>query len=149
SPDWETELVDAVFRQTKLLDKSEYDCLKHLHKLRNTCSHPILKSQAIELISPNKETVISFLKNSLIGVLCKSSMMTKKIGDYILEEISSDDFKKIPYNLQLKFFSSSISDITSNELKGKVFQQIWDVSFNSKEKLAIQNKDINLKFLNH
>lgn len=83
---WEKELLDNIYKKTKLLDLEAYTNLNHLYDHRNFSAHPAL-NENYELIMPSKETTIAHIKNTLNNILIKPPVFIKSIVDTLTEEL--------------------------------------------------------------
>ena len=59
--EWENTLLEKITKETKLIDKSTEETLRHLKNLRNLSSHPALNDNYF-LYEPDKDTTISLIR---------------------------------------------------------------------------------------
>lgn len=146
SPDWESKLIEMVKDQTNLLEPADYLHMTSLQKLRHLCAHPVL-TQNFELYSPNRETVRSHIRNILEGLLIKPPLLSRKILDDFLANLSLiktiiHDDNELESHLRSKYF---------DKLKGKalrqVFRALWKIVFKIRDQPSNDNRAINLKAL--
>lgn len=106
---WEKELLDNVFKKTKLLDAETYTNLNHLYDHRNFSAHPAL-NENYELITPSKETTIAHIKNMLGGILIKPPIFIKNVIAALTEdlkgkgEIYRERYKELSIYLNNKYY---------------------------------------------
>lgn len=107
---WEKELVDNIYKRTKLLDLEAYTNLNHLYDYRNFSAHPAL-NENYELITPSKETTVANIKNILEGILIKPPIFIKNIVDTLTEDLKEkkdlylNEYEKLAVYLNNKYFS--------------------------------------------
>jgi hypothetical protein len=95
SPDWESKLIELVKEKTNLLEPADFLHLTTLQKHRHLCAHPVL-TQNFELYRPNRETTRAHIRNMLEGVLVKPPLLSRKIFEDLLLNLTS--VKTIIYN---------------------------------------------------
>jgi hypothetical protein len=144
SSDWETKLIELIKKKTNLLEPSDYLHITTLQKHRHLCAHPIL-TQNSELYRPNKETTRGHIRNMLEGLLTKSPLLSRKIFDDLLNNLSS--IKTVIYdNAQLeKHLKAKYFDKINDKIITHIFRSLWKIVFKIKNKECNENREINLK----
>lgn len=126
---WEKDFVEKIHNETELLDFEAYTHLNHLYDDRNFCAHPALDRE-FELISPNKETTLSHIKNALNDILTKSPLFLKNVVETLTEDLdnkreifkgNNDDLKVY---LENRYFSKML-----DPMRTKVFKAFWKFVF--------------------
>lgn len=146
SPNWENRLVELVKEQTNILEHSDYENILHLQKHRHLCAHPVML-QDYNLYSPNQETVRAHIINILEGLLVKPALLSKKIFNEFIENLS--DIKEIlitekdiETHLNSKYFENLNSTIEK-----EIFRSLWKIVFKIDNTQCNENRDINFKAL--
>lgn len=149
SVEWENVLVndlsklgDGVFYESDLIIHIE-----NLKKLRNLSAHPIL-TQDDELLSQDKETVLSNMKIMLKGLLIKPPLFMKKMIDKILNDISEKEIYDIKGK---KDFDKYVVEVYLKKLNNKylisTFRSIWKLTFLLNNDECEKNRKNNFYFL--
>ena len=146
SPEWETKLIDLVKEKTNLLEPADFLHLNTLQKHRHLCAHPVLTLN-FELYRPNKETTRAHIRNILEGVLVKPPLLSRKIFDDILSNLST--IKTIIFDdLQLeKHLKAKYLNKLNTKIVKHIFRSLWKITFKLNKPLCIENREINLKAL--
>ena len=130
---WEKELLDNVFKKTKLLDLEAYTNLNHLYDHRNFSAHPAL-NENYELIMPSKETTIAHIKNTLNNILIKPPIFIKNIVDTLTEdlkdkgEIYRERYEELSVYLNNRYYGKMPESMKLTTLKA-----FWKFCFCSPE----------------
>lgn len=146
SPDWEAKLIELIKDKTNLLEPSDYLHLTTLQKHRHLCAHPVL-TQNFELYRPNKETTRAHIRNMLEGVLVKPPLLSRKIFDDFLLNLSS--VKTIIYDEQQleKHLKAKYLDKLNEKTIAQIFRSLWKITFKLVNQECNENREINLKAL--
>ena len=146
SPDWETKLIELVKEKTNLLEPADFLHLNTLQRHRHLCAHPVL-TQSFELYRPNKETTRAHIRNILEGVLIKPPLLSRKIFDDILSNLSS--IKNIIFDeLQIeKHLKAKYLNKLNPKIINHIFRSLWKITFKLNNPLCTENREINLKAL--
>ena len=130
---WEKELLDNVYKKTKLLDLEAYTNLNHLYDHRNFSAHPAL-NENYELIMPSKETTIAHIKNTLNNILTKPPIFIKNIVDTLTEdlkdkgEIYRERYEELSVYLNNRYYGKMPESMKLTTLKA-----FWKFCFCSPE----------------
>ncbi len=136
---WEKELIDNVYKKTKLLDLEAYTNLNHLYDHRNFSAHPAL-NENYELVAPSKETTIANIKNILKDILIKPPIFIKNIVNTLTEDLKGkndlyeNEDRKLAVYLNNKYFSKM-----SNSMKLVTLKAFWKFCFCLPENEDCQN----------
>ncbi len=126
---WEKELIDNVYKKTKLLDLEAYTNLNHLFDHRNFSAHPAL-NEDYELIAPSKETTIAHIRNILHDILIKPPIFIKNITHTLTEDLKEkkelyrEEYEKLSIYLNNKYFSKM-----PISMKKATFKAFWKFCF--------------------
>lgn len=126
---WEKELVDNIYKKTKLLDLEAYTNLNYLFDHRNFSAHPAL-NENYELIAPSKETTVANIKNILKDILIKPPIFIKNIVDTLTEDLKNkndlyeNEYEKLDIYLNNKYFSKM-----PNSMKLSTLKAFWKFCF--------------------
>jgi hypothetical protein len=149
SPEWETELIKIIKKETKLLDSAEALHIDNLQLLRHLCAHPVRNSN-YELFSPNKETVRAHLRNMLESVLTKRPLSTKNIFDEFIVDISAAKFRLLAnHDVLDRYLTSKYLENLSLEAVKQIFKKLWKFTFQLESADADKNREINSVVLNY
>lgn len=130
---WEKELLDNVYKKTKLLDLEAYTNLNHLYDHRNFSAHPAL-NENYELIMPSKETTIAHIKNTLNNILTKPPIFIKNIVDTLTVdlkdkgEIYRERYEELSVYLNNRYYGKMPESMKLTTLKA-----FWKFCFCSPE----------------
>lgn len=143
---WEHKLIELVRQRTNFLEASEYENLDYLQKQRHLSAHPVVKDNK-ELYRPNRDTVLSLIRNTLDGVLVKPPIYTKKIFDEFITDLSESApllirDKELKLYLESKYFS-----ILSTEVEHSIFRSLWKLIFLTCDEECNKNRKINYRAL--
>lgn len=146
SPDWENKLIDMIADRTKLLEISDVENINQLHKHRHLSAHPVLNQTSI-LFKPSKENVKSHIVNMLQGVLIKPPILSTKIFNELLKDLSNNrdrftEEKDLKRFLNAKYFKN-----LRQETLNDIFKKIWKLVFKLENDDCDLNRDINYRTL--
>lgn len=147
---WEKEFVEKIYNETELLDLESYTHLNHLYDDRNFSAHPALDRE-FELISPNKETTLSHIKNALIDILTKPPLFLKNVVDTLTEDLDNkrEIFKGNNNDLKVYLENRYFSKM-QNPMRIKVFKALWKFVFSlPNDEKCERNRKINRQVLEH
>lgn len=139
---WEKELIESVYRKTKLLDLESYTNLNHLYDHRNFSAHPAL-NENYELITPSKETTIAHIKNTLTNILVKPPIFIKNITDVLTEDLKEkkgiyqDRHKELSVYLNNRYFQKM-----PESMKLATLRSFWKFCFCSPDNKDCTNNRI-------
>jgi len=126
---WEKELVDQIYRDTKLLSLEEYTNLNHLYDHRNFSAHPALNVN-YELISPSRETTISHITNIFSGILIKPPIFISNIIDHMSNDLDEKRELYRGQNLKLQeYLNRKYFERMPISMKKSVFKAFWKFCF--------------------
>lgn len=146
SPSWEWNLVLKVKAQTGLLDAVDQQGLENLQRQRHLAAHPIIKEGA-ELHRPNKDEVRALMRMALQSVLTKPALVSKRILDRLLDDVSVMQ-SSFAYDEELsKFLESKYFSQFSAGVAESVFKIIWKFVFRTEDGLCDTNRAINFRVL--
>lgn len=146
SSSWENKLVELIKDKTNILEHSDYQNINHLQQHRHLCAHPVML-QNYELYNPNQETVRAHIVNILNGLLTKPALLSKRIFDEFITNLSEIKEiliteRDIQKHLQAKYF-----DNLSLSTEKEIFRSLWKIVFSLKNDQCDENRDINFKAL--
>lgn len=146
SSQWETRLIELIKEQTNILEHSDFENILHLQKHRHLCAHPVML-QNYNLYSPNQDTVRSHIINILEGLLTKPALLTKKIFNEFLSNLSEIKEiliteKDIATHLKSKYFEN-----LNPTIEKEIFRSLWKIVFENENVECNENREINYKAL--
>ncbi|WP_068776976.1 hypothetical protein [Paenibacillus sp. FJAT-26967] len=146
SSEWETKLVEFVEARTSLINNAEKQHIENLRLHRHLSAHPVINENYI-LHKPNKETVRAHIRNILESVLIKTPLLSKKITNELLEDLSRLDGAMLD-DLQLKrYLETKYLKHFVSEVESKVFRDLWKIVFKLENSEASQYRAINFRAL--
>ena len=146
SSEWEMQLVNDIYKKTKLIDTSTLAEIEYLKKMRNLSAHPAF-TENNELILPNRETVVGLIKGISSQVLTKPPVFAGKVTELILDDlvdkelffVDEDDLEKYIINKYFKRITES--------MKLKIFKDFWKLTFCLDNNDCNAHRNINYRFL--
>lgn len=146
SSDWEAYLIDQICDATRLLDNHEAENLKHLRRHRHLSAHPVLNQVDI-LFSPNPETAIAHVRNTVEGILSKGALLSGDVFGQFVEDIANEK-KYLEDDQTLKrYIESKYLRPMSPLLQNKVFKSLWRIVFKAEDTRCEENREINYRAL--
>ncbi|WP_342543138.1 hypothetical protein MHH33_05205 [Paenisporosarcina sp. FSL H8-0542] len=144
SGEWEVLLLKEIEERTFLLEPIDKANLYYLRTQRHLSAHPVLSKEDL-LISPNKETVRSLMRNMLEGILTKSAVMSTKVFETILEDLSQHrDFFINDITLEKHLDSRYLRNINEHVIT-RIFRQLWSITFKCQSEECKMNRMINYR----
>lgn len=143
---WEGYLIDEVCETTRLLDNNESENLRHLRKHRHLSAHPVLNQVDI-LFSPNPETALAHIRNTVDGILSKGALFSGDIFGQLLEDIANEKGYLADDQILKRYLESKYLLPMSTLLQNKVFKSLWRIVFKIEDAKCEENRDINYRTL--
>lgn len=145
---WEHKLVEKIYKSTELLSAESYTIIKHIHDLRNFSAHPAM-NEDYDLISPNKEIVAGYIKESLENIFVKPSVFAQNIVDRMSDDVAE---RKEQYQNDFIAFEQYLNKVyfqrMSDRMIEKVFRSFWKFTLKKSEDIVYQeNRNINRKVM--
>lgn len=126
---WEKELIDNVFKKTKLIDLEAYTNLNHLYDHRNFSAHPAL-NENYELIMPSKEVTIANIKNVLKDILIKPPIFVKNIIHMLTEDLNGKgSLYKDSYDILAQYLHNKYYNKMPYSMKVTSLKALWKFCF--------------------
>ena len=143
---WEGVLIEEVKTRTFLLEPIDKISIDSLRQHRHLSAHPVLTQQDL-LSTPNKETVRALIRNMLEGLLVKNPILSKKVLDTLLEDISEHkNFFTDDGSLE-SYIESRYLKNTNMYIVNEIFKSFWGITFNCESDPCRINRDINYRTL--
>lgn len=147
SPDWEKYLIEAVFKETKLLEAADKANIDALQQHRNLCAHPVIKN-SFDLFMPNRITVQAHIVNMLDGILVKPAIMLKNLTDSFLDDLSNIKSILLDKNQIEKYIVKKYLDKLNIEIEYKLFRSLWKLTLKTSDDQCDENRNVNFIALN-
>lgn len=131
---WETDLVDLIHTETKLLNIELYTHIGSLKKLRNLSAHPSFSNDyAYELNSPSKEMTVSYIKYFIDNLFSKNPIFIKNVIDVLTNDLAqkSNLYENRNHNELKKYLIQRYFKYMDNEMKVYTCKTLWKFCFNS------------------
>lgn len=129
SPKWELKLLKNVKERTEILDEMEYQNLLQIYNLRNLCAHPLLSRSSPGLLEVRQDKARSCFVDALEGVLTKHSLLTGKISNRILSDLTTKNFSGQTTEEFERFYTARYIDYMSESAKVQLFRSLWKLAF--------------------
>ncbi|WP_299261424.1 hypothetical protein [uncultured Aquimarina sp.] len=147
SSQWENKLVELIKEKTNIFEHSDYENILHLQKHRHLCAHPVML-QDYKLYSPNQETVRAHIINILEGLLTKPALLSKKIFNEFLTNLSEiKDILITEKDIETHLKSKYLENLNP-AIEKEIFRSLWKIVFKSDNIQCDENREINFKALN-
>jgi len=128
SPEWESDLLERIARDTELLEVGETEGLRHLHRQRHLAAHPVLTGR-YELHSPTREDVRALLRVTLEGLFTKPAILSRKVFDAFVEDLEKNkDLLPRDSDLQ-KYIEAKYLGKISAPVETSILRSLWKLVF--------------------
>lgn len=146
--EWENTLLERIIKETKLIDKSTEETLRHLKNLRNLSSHPALNDKYF-LYEPDKDTTISLIRNIFLNIFIKPPIFINNIIEMLSEDMKNnkDIYKFAPDELE-PFLKRKYFEKMHISMVQSVLKAYWKFCFKLNNDDCKENLSINLKVFN-
>lgn len=147
SSQWEKELIDRIYKQTNLLNNYEREDINFLKQKRNSCAHPTIDNDSLELYKPDVDTIRGLLFNMLEAIFIKPPFFTNDVTNKLVEDLatrnnsgySDAELESLIINRYLKHLSEKKQE--------KVLKDLWKFVFKLTNEDAVLNRKINFQAL--
>ncbi|WP_156414547.1 hypothetical protein [Bacillus sp. G1(2015b)] len=143
---WEAVLIEEVKTRTLLLEPIDKISIDSLRLHRHLSAHPVLTQQDL-LSTPNQETVRALIRNMLEGLLVKNPVMSKKVFDMIVEDLSQHKNFFTEDSALEGYIESRYLKNTNEQMINAIFKELWGITFNCKSDPCRLNRNINYRTL--
>ena len=144
SPEWEFELIKQIKNKTELLDIAEYQNLTYIQDIRHLSAHPVLSSSNL-LFSPNKDMARSIIRNALDSILLKPPILTQKIVDKLVIDLSTKKDVLIDDDSLKRYLEAKFLKNLKPETETHLFRVLWKFVFKLSNDDTNKNRAINFK----
>lgn len=146
--DWEWNLVDRIFKESKLLDAQSYTNLLHLKDDRNLAAHPTMKG-SYELMAPSREVTVAHITNAVKDILSKPSIFIKSVFDMMTNDLDAKKSYLMQDKSKLRSFLENIYfSRMPLPMKKKIFEKLWRFSFcKIDDQKCLDNMEVNREAL--
>ncbi|MGQ7276624.1 hypothetical protein ACT91Q_01505 [Brevibacillus thermoruber] len=146
SSEWENTLLDEIKSRTNLLELSDQTNIEHLKNHRNLCAHPAMNNN-FQLYSPTKENVRSHIRNMLDGVLTKPPLLSKKVFNEFVTDLSRIKDRKMSDEELKRYLESRYFRRLNIDVRKAIFKSLWKCVFIVIDEPCNENRSINWQAL--
>ena len=145
--DWENKLLERI-GETCFFTDIEVAQINEIHQHRHWCAHPSFKDN-YELYSPDQDLCRSHLETALSLVLLRQPFFSKRIIDSVLDSLSEYRQYGYDYETITRFLDEKYISKISDDLKRRLFKDLWKITFNCQSVEAKINRKVNMFALCH
>jgi hypothetical protein len=146
SPEWESNLIENVYKETKILTAVEKEELFHLKNERNYAAHPIITIDAdnekLELKHITKETVIDLIRKSFEIVFLRDAILAKNIVIDIVSDLN-EFYGRVKTDGLENFLNTKYFRRMTQERKDNLFSSFWKFVFILSDNDCNKNRESN------
>ena len=146
NPDWEKTIIEEVKNRTSLFDNVDIAHINSLRMDRHLCAHPVI-SKEDKLYTPCKENVASHIRNMLNSLLLKPPILSKKVINTILKDISENRDIFVDDESVTKYISAKYLTKLNSDAEVKIFRDLWKFVFKLEDTEAEKNRLNNYRVL--
>lgn len=145
SPIWEENLIEDIYKETKMISLAEKEELLYLKKERNYAAHPIItiNDDKLELKDITKETAIDLIRKAFEIVFLRDVILAKNIFEDVRSD-ANEYYKRInkPDRLE-KFLNEKYFKRMTQERKDALFKDFWKFVFSLDDNDCNENRESN------
>ncbi|WP_291728787.1 hypothetical protein [Bernardetia sp.] len=143
SPDWESKLIDSIFKKLDILEKSDEETIRYLQKQRHISAHPVL-TQVDMLYAPDKYTTLHLIKIMLDRVFTQPPYFSNRIFETFITDLAEvKDTLGNDLSLITSYIHSRYISKMKDESLTKLFRSLWKVTFTLDNEPSNENRNIN------
>jgi hypothetical protein len=146
SPQWESDLIEMVYKRTNIIDNVDQAHIISLQSHRHLCAHPVI-NKTNKLYNPNIETVASHIKNMLECLLTKPPLLSKRILGTLLIDIANKKIKLIDEVSLRRYVESKYLFNTTATSEIEIFRDLWKLVFSVNNQECNENRNVNIRLL--
>ena len=146
SPEWEKDLLKKANEELKFITLDERINLEYLHTQRNLSAHPVLTDDNL-LLTPNKDTTRSLIRNAMEAILLKTALLHKELVDSIVTDLANNKDRLISYENIKPYIQKRYFPNISNDGAIKLLKALWRFIFDPRNKDEQDNINANINAL--
>lgn len=144
---WENDLIDKVFNETKIISMVEKDELLHLKVERNYAAHPIIKLgeqhiEDLELKSITKETASDLIRKAFEIVFLRDAILAKNIDKEIVADLNNY-YERVKTDGLENYLNAKYFRRMTQERKDRLFKSMWKLVFIVDDEYCKVNRESN------
>ena len=141
---WEKDLIEKVYKETKLLELEAYTHINHLYDDRNFSAHPAM-NEDYNLISPSREETIANIKNMLNDVFIKPPIFIKGIVSFMTDDLQERKSTFLmDYGVLRTYLNNRYYSRMPESMKIATYKALWKFCFRSPDnENCMRNRSIN------
>lgn len=153
SPEWESNLIENILKETKMITAVEKEELLHIKNERNYAAHPIInisaENETLQLKCITKETAMDLIRKAFEIVFLRDAILAKKIVDDIVFDLN-DFYNRVGTDGLKSFLYEKYFRRMTQERKNELFKSLWKFVFILSDDDCNKNRESNyygLKYL--
>ena len=132
SPEWESSLIEGIYKETNIISAVEMEELLYLKKERNYAAHPIINlddmNEQLELKIITKETAKDMIRKAFEIVFLKDAILAKNIFENFISDLN-EFFARVKTDGLEKFLNTKYFCRMTQERKDSLFRSMWKIVF--------------------
>lgn len=153
SPEWEGNLIDCIYNETKLITAVEKEELAHIKNERNYAAHPIINigidNEDLQLKHISKETARDCIRKAFEIVFLRDAILAKNMVEDIVNDLN-DFYNRVGTDGLEDFLNARYFRRMTQERKNDLFKSLWKFVFILSNAECDKNRESNyygLEFL--
>lgn len=146
SPEWESNLIEGICKETKIISAAEKEELLYLKKERNYAAHPIINldnmNEQLELKIITKETAKDMIRKAFEIVFLKDAILAKNLFDDFVLDLN-EFFARVKTDGLEKFLNTKYFCRMTQERKDRLFRSMWKIVFQVRNNDCDKNRESN------
>lgn len=132
SPEWESSLIEKIYKETKIISAVEKEELLYLKSERNYAAHPIINfddmNDQLELKAITKETARDLIRKAFEIVFLKDAILAKDIlQDFVVD--LKEFYARVKTDGLENFLKTKYFNRMTMERKNQLFKTLWKFVF--------------------
>gem|GEM_PF-1327322 len=146
SPEWEVNLIENVFKETKIISAVEKEELLHLKNERNYAAHPIIniddENEKLDLKQITKETASDLIRKAFEIVFLRDAILAKNIVIDVVSDLN-EFYARVKTDGLENFLIIKYFKRMTQERKDDLFKSLWKFVFILSDNDCNKNRESN------